>query len=269
MIKRDENGLIEGVEYKFRPDGSIDWQLMLKPEHLYINRDYKNDIEKRFNLSLKEIDVTLLEKREVLITLEGINYLAWLRGRRSIIPDVKFVSETEVTSTVTVTFISNFEDPDGLVVGAQASANVYSVSGKFQPFLATFAQNRAFVRAVRQALRIESLGKDEFDAEASQKHEEAVKNGFTLVKSNIPPVSEPSESKYSGPMPHDALAKACIEKGYTFEDIRKSASGISNELVEGTDPAQWVGFESIEPLNCFTLIGKLQDAPKKKKKQNG
>lgn len=259
--RNKDTGLIDGIDYIYREDGSINWQAMLKPEHLYVNPDYTSSIEKRFSKPWREVNVKDLEDREVLVTLAGINYLAWLRGRTSIIPKVDSVTEHDVTSTCIVKFIPNIEDLDGLEVGAQASANVYSVSGKFQPFLATFAQNRAFVRAVRQALRIDILGKDEFDAEASKKHEEEVKKGYTIPKKTEATV-EPSEPSVI--LPHQKLAEKCKEKGYSFEDLQKSAIKNVSELTAGTDPAAWTGFDSIDPLDCFTLTSKLAEAKKKK-----
>ncbi len=43
--KRNEFGLLEGVEYKFNEDGSVNWRAMIKPEHLYPNREWSSPSE--------------------------------------------------------------------------------------------------------------------------------------------------------------------------------------------------------------------------------
>ena len=40
IFKRNEFGLIEGIEYQFNEDGSVNWRAMIKPEHLYPNKDW-------------------------------------------------------------------------------------------------------------------------------------------------------------------------------------------------------------------------------------
>jgi len=38
--KRNEAGLLEGVDYKFNDDGSVDWRSMIDPKHLYPNKGW-------------------------------------------------------------------------------------------------------------------------------------------------------------------------------------------------------------------------------------
>ena len=50
-FSRDENGFLNGVEYIFNTDCTINWRAMIKPEHLVPNRDSFKDS----NINLKEI----------------------------------------------------------------------------------------------------------------------------------------------------------------------------------------------------------------------
>ena len=38
--KRNEEGLLTGVDYKFNDDGSVDWRAMIDPKHLYPNKGW-------------------------------------------------------------------------------------------------------------------------------------------------------------------------------------------------------------------------------------
>ena len=40
LYKRDENGLLQNVEYEFNNDGSINWRAMIKEEHLFPNKSW-------------------------------------------------------------------------------------------------------------------------------------------------------------------------------------------------------------------------------------
>lgn len=266
---RDENGLLIGLNYPRNTEGSINWRAMLKPEHLYVNPEFEEEIKTRFNVkSRKDIDVTKVEDRQLLITLAGINYLARLRGIKSITPNNLFVTPTEVTSVCTVEFIPNFENPDGLIIGAQASASLYSVSGQFQLYLATFAQNRAFVRAVKQALGIEILGKDEVDFVAAKKFKESLNSGENPLEQVLKP-KEKEESKLVDITPNQHLRTVCNElskKGsHSFEKIKEQS--VANKDSFESDPNDWADWDSIPRRDVWTLLSKVKDAAEKKKKE--
>ena len=61
QVKRDSNGLLEGVDYVFTEDGLIDWRKMVKTEYLVSNRDRTS-----------ETDVTKLTDAQLIILLGGI-----------------------------------------------------------------------------------------------------------------------------------------------------------------------------------------------------
>ena len=53
------------------------------------------------------------------------------------------------------------------------------------------------------------------------------------------------------------------EMGKTIDEASEK---IKAELLQTSEPTLWESFADILPLDCFTLIGKLADAPKKKAK---
>lgn len=280
--KRNVDGLIDGITYPVDENGFINWQGMFKPEHCYPkDAKAKEEIETRFNKNfnkLTEEELFKVSPRQYLVTLAGINYLAWLRGIKSSIPQSPIVTQNEVTSVWVVEFIPNCEDVTGITVAGQASASLYSVSGAFQLHLAALAGNRAYIRAVRQALRIESLGKDEFDPEASAAYTQALKDGKTPVEIlSTPPKTSDSSHSVATITPQQTLAKRCGELGYTLAQIKGSASKIRAEMVSNPesakicringDPAIWNEFNDIQPLDCMTLLDKMNTAASKKSKK--
>ena len=55
-VERDQNGLItdnESLEYKFKDNGLIDWRAMIRPEHLYPNKQWFEKEIKKYQLHLK------------------------------------------------------------------------------------------------------------------------------------------------------------------------------------------------------------------------
>lgn len=279
---RDDEGLIRNVDYPRDTLGRVDWRKLVQPAHLYVSPEYQVEVMTRQNVKSKwDIDVTKCEDKELLITLAGLKYLAHLRGVESVQPSDLHVSSTDVTSVCTIRFSPNFENPDGLTVGAQASASVHSVSGKFQLYLSAMAQNRAYTRAVKEALRIEILGFEEVDFKASRAFEDAIKAGssplVTATQSAVTP--EPAERDKFSTQPFGFLEKLCVERGITFEKLKVRAIELRDELefAQGTargdkinesfDPANWTGFneESIMPRDAITLIDKIKAAKKAKK----
>lgn len=274
---RNDKGLLDKVSYVYNTDGSINWRKMILPQYLYPRekRD-REEIEARFGKKFEFLDteeLSKIEDKQLLITLAGINNLAWLRGVKSSIPLQPIVTQGEVTSVWVVEFIPNCEDPYGLTVAGQAAASLYSVSDRFQLHLAALAGNRAYVRAVRQALRIEILGREEFDPEASEKYEKSLKEGKNPLLET--PAKVETSSGVSAKKLPELLALRCQELGYTLEQIKTSALKVRSEMIENPDsakecringdPNQWRSFDDIQPLDCMTLIDKINKAAEAKK----
>lgn len=264
---RGPDGLLLNVTYPRFPDGHVNWRGMLRPEHLYVNPDFEDELKMKFGVkSRRDIDVTKCADHQLLVLQEGWNHLCEMRGLEALIPGPITALPGEIHTTCTVKFVPNFENPLGLTVGDSASASLYSVSGSFQLHLAAMAFNRAFARAVRRALRIPIYGKDEYDPKANKEYENALKEGKSPIvaasKAEESPEKSGQESGFFGTKPQDDLARRCAKlnkKGsHTFEKIK--AAAIANPSAFETDPNTWTGFDTIPNRDVFTLLDKIQQA---------
>lgn len=248
---RNAQGLIEGIDYPRKPTGEIDWRALLRPEHLYINREYKEELEARFNKKLKDIDVTKVDDKQLLILLAGIKELARLRGYHSVKQSIYNVGPEKAVCTCQIEFIGNFETGGSPVVfGDVGSASLYSVSGNFQLHLEAIAANRAFVRAVRNYLGVNIVGNDEFDPYANKAYEKTLKEGK-------PSAAVEDSGSPKGFQPFHGLEKLCNERKpkITFVAIQKRATDLvaAGKSPFVSDPAVWTSFADIPPRDVFTL----------------
>ncbi len=263
------------IIYPRHPDNRINWRALVPTEFLYVKPEWQSSVLMQQGVLREEqIDLTKVEDSKLRIKIGGISHVAHLRGIKSIIPSGLVVTPTEVTSICTVEFLPNAENPQGLTVGAQASASLYSVTGKFQLYLATIAQNRAFVRAVKQALQINILGDDEVDDKASKAFEEALKKGENPLIQKSVETAEPVSGK-PDIKAWERVRTVATQKGFTFEQIRTRAQEVYEkcktdaELAKtsrlNTDPATWTGFESLEGGDAYTLLTLMDKAGKSSK----
>ncbi len=155
-IVRDESGLISQpkVDYVFDDRGFVNWRKMVKTEYLVSNRQ-----------RTQESDVTQLEDKDLLILLGGIKELAQIRGYSSVEYDVKTPSADYVVATCKIRWIPNFETENREVLfSAIADASPGNTHSFASDYLAAIAENRSFVRCVRNFLRINIVGQDELGA---------------------------------------------------------------------------------------------------------
>lgn len=154
-ICRDSYGLIIGVDYIFTEDGLVDWRKMLKPEHLVPNRQ-----------KTTETDINKLEDSQLLILLSGIRYLAALRGFKSFtFKDLRGYKDY-CSVCCEIGWIGNYETEGREVISAAAADSRSETTENFAVhFLAAIAENRAFIRAVRNFLNIKIIAQDEIKKE--------------------------------------------------------------------------------------------------------
>jgi len=249
---RNAQGLIEGIIYPRKPTGEVDWRALIRPEHLYINREYQTELETRFNRKLKDILVTEVEDKQLLILLAGIKDLARLRGYRSVRQSIYNVGPDKAVATCEIEFIGNFETNGNPVVFSDVgSASLYSVSGTFQLHLEAIAANRAFVRAVRNYLGVNIVGKDEFDVTANKAYEKTLKEKSSASAAE-------SDKPAGGFQPYHTLEKLCNERKpqkITFAALQKRATDLvaAGSALFVSDPIKWSGFADIPPRDVFTL----------------
>lgn len=153
IITRNQYGLIENsnINYIYNEDGTINWRKMVKTEYLVPNRQ-----------KTQETDVSKLEDKDLLILLGGIKELAQIRGYTKVEYKVVAASENYFATSCRITWNPNYETGDKEIIFealADASSNNTKSFARF--FLAAIAENRAFVRCVRNFLKINIVSQEE------------------------------------------------------------------------------------------------------------
>ena len=229
-IKRDENGLITEpkVEYVFSEDGFIDWRKMVKPEYLVANRQKSQGL-----------DITELDDKDLLILLGGIKELAQIRGYSSVEYDVKTPSPDYVAAVCKIKWIPNFETEGREVVfSAMADASPANTHSFASDYLAAIAENRSFVRCVRNFLRINIVGQDEVGGNKPQQKS-----------------SNDNAAHFD---PKDHLSSLMKQKGISFEKLKEKL------IKENYDSAEdLTSVRDIPNIKIFELIDRIQSAKAK------
>ena len=226
-IDRNEDGLINGVDYLFTDDGLIDWRKMVKAEHLVPNKDRTS-----------ETDVTKLKDYQLIILLGGIKELAQIRGYTDVKYEVTAPHHEYVAATCSITWIPNYETEGREVTfSAIGDASPRNTNSFASNFLGPIAENRAFVRCVRNFLKINIVGKEE------------------LGGSDAPPTSTTAPAAVSDTSmdPRSMLQSVMNEKGVSFEKIKAKLVTESYENAEGIE-----SLNDIPKLKTFELIERLK-----------
>jgi|TARA_Y100001963_G_scaffold159997_1_gene266870 hypothetical protein len=222
--KRDSSGLITQpkVDYVFNEDGTVDWRKMVKPEFLVPNKQ-KTD----------ETDVSKLEDHQLIILLGGIKELAQIRGYTNVQYSVTSPSSDYVVTTCSIDWIPNYETEDRAVTFSaigDASPNNTQSFAKF--FLGPIAENRSFVRCVRNFLKINIVAQEELGN--SKLFEEPVDAGQTD--------------------PKHLLERVMKEKHVSFEQVKTRLVG---EKFSGAEDFESIG--DIPKSKVFELIQRIKN----------
>lgn len=164
IIKRNKYGLIEDLNYSFEESGLVNWRGMIKPEFLVVN---KQNFERR----KKEVPNSIegLPDKDILILLPGIKNLAAIRGFTSVNYILTSPSENYVASVCTIKWICNYESEDKeIIFSGCGDAHPRNTNFMGKNYLTAFAENRSFIRCVRNFLRINILGQEELGAEIEE-----------------------------------------------------------------------------------------------------
>jgi len=164
VIKRNEHGLIENFNYKYTEEGLIDWRSLINPKFLVPN---KQNFEKKGKVVPNSI--AGLDDRDLLILLQGIKEISAVRGFYSVDYNIVSPNENFVVACCRITWIPNFEtegNPVTFSALGDASPQNTTAFGKF--YLAACAENRAFVRAVRNFLKINIVSQEEMGPLSSE-----------------------------------------------------------------------------------------------------
>lgn len=239
-FERDENGLIKGLDYKYNEDGTINWREMIPKEYIVINSE-------RFKSKPMPESIDGLEDRDLLILLGGIKEVAKIRGliRRS--TNIVESSPDRVVSTCEVEFIPNYETGGiGYIYSDAANATLENCSDFTKYYLETIASNRAFVRAVRNALRIDIVGADEVKG-----------TGFQPSANSMIEKSSPIK-------PVDSLRDLVKQVGInSFEDFQKTLIKSNKEDFPESMVSVWQSFNDIPNDKIFKLMSLVKNAVNK------
>ena len=231
-IKRDKNGLISGgsVDYTFNESGFIDWRKMIKVEHLVPNLQ-----------KTSERDVTKLKDTELIILIAGIKELAQVRGYTDVRYDVTSPSKDYVVASCSIKFIPNYETEGREVTfSAIGDAGPHNTHGFGQAFLGPMAENRAFVRCVRNFLKINIVVNDELQK-------------MTFAKPFTPQSAGSPAEEVDQPSPTALLKKVMKEKKVDFGRLKKR---LEDENYEKVDSIEKV--DDIPKAKIFELITRLK-----------
>jgi hypothetical protein len=153
LISRNKYGLIEdkSINYVYNDDGTINWRKMVKTEYLVNNRQ-----------KTQETDVSKLEDKDLLILLGGIKELAQIRGYTKVEYNVVSATDTYFATSCRITWSPNYEtNGNEIIFESLADATVNNTKSFARFFLAAIAENRAFVRCVRNFLKINIVSQEE------------------------------------------------------------------------------------------------------------
>ena len=179
LWKRNEHGLLDSVDYIFNNDGSVNWRAMINPEHLYPNKDWFDMRKMPMPSSIEGLDDS-----QLLIKLSGIKELAKLRGFHNVTYDICESSDERVVAQCMINWIENYESSCSQTFASIANATTSNTNGFAAKFLECIAENRAFVRTVRNFLGIHIVGADEID---SSKNKAPIEVATASVAKDISP----------------------------------------------------------------------------------
>ena len=179
LWKRNEHGLLDSVDYIFNEDGSVNWRAMINPEHLYPNKDWFEIRKMPMPNSIEGLDDS-----QLLIKLGGIKELAKLRGFHNVTYDITESSDSRVVVQCMINWIENYEGSCSQTFASIANATTNNTNGFAAKFLECIAENRAFVRTVRNFLGIHIVGADELD---SSKNKSPIEVATASVAKDISP----------------------------------------------------------------------------------
>lgn len=224
IIKRNKYGLLENtnINYVYNDDGTINWRKMVKTEYLVPNRQ-----------KTQETDVSKLEDKDLLILLGGIKELAQIRGYSKVEYKTVAASENYFATSCRITWEPNYETGGKeIVFESLADASHNNTKSFARYFLAAIAENRAFVRCVRNFLKINIVSQEELgDAKL---------------------IDEPQQDNPTSPVV--LLEKVMQEKNISFEKLKKK---LVKEGFEGSDVLQSIN--DIPKVKIFELIDRIKN----------
>ena len=223
-LKRNEFGLLENppIPYVFNEDGYVNWRKMIRPEFLVANKQ-----------RTQETDISKLEDKDLLILLGGIKELAQIRGFTCVSYDVPDAGPNYVIASCYINWIGNYETSNvDVSFQSLADASPDNTQSFARNYLAAIAENRAFVRCVRNFLKINIVGQEEV---------------------GIKVIEEPGSDNPISPAA--VLHNLMKEKGISFDQIQKRLIKDKYEKAE-----ELASINEISKPKIFELIERIKKA---------
>jgi hypothetical protein len=225
ITTRNKYGLLENVDinYIYNEDGTINWRKMVKTEYLVPNRQ-----------KTQETDVSKLEDKDLLILLGGIKELAQIRGYTKVEYKVVAAAENYFATSCRITWTPNYETGDKeIIFEALADASFNNTKSFARFFLAAIAENRAFVRCVRNFLKINIVSQEELGD----------------VK-----ILDDSSSQENPTSPYALLEKVMKDKSISLDQLKKKISKEDNIEINTIN--------DISKVKIFELIERIKNIKK-------
>lgn len=231
LITRNKHGLIESkdINYIYNDDSTINWRAMVKTQYLVPNRQ-----------KTQETDVSKIEDKDLLILLGGIKELAQIRGYTTLEYKVVAASDSYFATACRITWLPNYEtEGKAITFEALGDASPHNTKSFARFFLAAIAENRAFVRCVRNFLKINIVSQEELgDAKL-------LDETFGAQQEN--PTS-----------PYNLLDKVMKEKNLSFDQLKAK---LIKEKVENIDKIN--NIQDIPKVKVFELIERIKKYDRK------
>jgi len=225
-ITRNVYGLLEdeNVNCIFNVVGLINCGAMFKTQYLVANRQ-----------RTQENDVSKLEDKDLLILLGGIKELAQIRGYTTVEYKVFAASENYFATSCRITWLPNYEtNGKEIVFEALADATCNNTKSFARFFLAAIAENRAFVRCVRNFLKINIVSQEELgDAKL---------------------LDEESSNQDNPTSPHALLEKVMRDKNINFDQVKRK---LTKEKIENAE--NFTSINDIPKVKIFELVERLKN----------
>ena len=228
VIKTNYNkyGLRDGVNYVFDDLGFIKWADMIDSKYIVVN---KGNFEKFGKTAPKDPDG--LADKDKLVLLFGFKRIALIRGYRSIRFSNIFAEKDFISLQCEICWRGNYETGfDDFCFTGCGDASAMNTSNFAKKYLTAIAENRAFVRAVRNSLNIPILGQDEVGTDAIEK---------------------PTESLVS-PSPVNLVQQKLNEQGRSFETLKAKLKGHVKY-----DSTHWNTADDIPHYMSLGIIGEI------------
>lgn len=242
---RNGCGLIDGVKYFYNEDNTVNWRAMVKPEYLVINRAYKDKLEEETGKKFNEISPSEVEDKYLLILLAGLKELAQIRGYSSVKYQVAQAGRDYVGVSCSITWIPNYETGmQPVVFSSLADASHDNTFSWASNYLAAIAENRAFVRAVRNYLSIHVVSHEEIGPSQKSNQVQDIEQETQL---------KPTE-------PHGILQIKLKGRNKTFAKLKQDWINKGNIEAE-----MWQSISDIPINDVWTILTAIKEADNKKK----